>query len=179
MMTFLIFGLGNPGPSYAKTRHNIGRMALDELLERTGETLKQHTRTRTQVAETHIASHRVILSQGRSYMNESGIPVRALADFYKIDPSRMLILFDDLELEFGHTALRHHGGDHGHKGLRSITRSAGKDYIRCALGIGRPPGRMDVSSFVLKPFSKKEQESLPVICADMADEIERYIATTS
>lgn len=179
-MTFLIVGLGNPGAEYARTRHNIGAMGVDELATRAfpmAATLSIHKRSRALVAETRLNDSRVILAKPLCFMNLSGGPVKALADFYKIPPSRTIVLFDDLELDFGVVRLRPGGGDHGHNGLRSITKALGKDYVRAGMGIGRPPGRMDVGSFVLKPFSTKEQAELPFICSDVADEVERYLTT--
>lgn len=180
MNAFLIVGLGNPGAEYADTRHNIGAAALDELATRTTPmpaSLSAHKRTNTLVAESRLGQVRVVLARTRSYMNLSGGPVKALSQFYKIPPQRIIVMFDDLELGFGEVKLRAGGGDHGHNGLRDITKALGKDYIRAGIGIGRPPGRMDVASFVLKPFSKQERAEVPIICADAADAVERWVTT--
>lgn len=110
-------------------------------------------------------------------MNVSGGPVKEVAGFFKIPPQRTIVLFDDLELEFGTIRLPVLG-DHGHNGLRSITKVFGADYVRAGLGIGRPPGRMPVADFVLKPFTKAEQPQLPIMWADMADKVTRFITTS-
>ncbi|OWN43423.1 aminoacyl-tRNA hydrolase [Corynebacterium diphtheriae] len=178
---YLIVGLGNPGPEYTKTRHNIGYMAIDELLTRTSPmpaTLTVHKKTNTLVAETRLGTQKVIVAKPRAFMNVTGPSVRKLADFFTVDRDRIVVLYDDLDLEFGAIKFRHGGGDHGHNGLKSITQALGtKDYIRGGIGIGRPPGRMAPKSFVLKSFSKIEQSELPIVCADAADEVERI--TTS
>ncbi len=174
MSTFLIVGLGNPGPHYTNTRHNIGAQALADL---STEPFRLHKRSRCMVAETRISGHSVLLATPGSFMNLSGGPVKALADFYKIPTEQTIVLFDDLELDFGTVKLRQTTGDHGHNGLRSITKSLGKNYLRLGLGIGRPPGRMKAADFVLKPFTKSELPHLPVIYADAAAEIESFLTT--
>ncbi|MDO5097217.1 MAG: aminoacyl-tRNA hydrolase [Corynebacterium sp.] len=184
----LIVGLGNPGEKYANTRHNIGVQALEELASRASgmpATFSAHKKSNALIAETTLAGRKVILARPRSFMNLSGGPVKAVADFFKVPLGNVIVLFDDLELDFGVVKLRapgvdkHATGDHGHNGLRSITKAMGKNYIRAGIGIGRPPGRMDVSSFVLKPFSKQEQADIPIMCADIADEVERFLTTSA
>ncbi|BDV25592.1 peptidyl-tRNA hydrolase [Corynebacterium ulcerans] len=176
---FLVVGLGNPGPQYATTRHNIGYMAIDELLTRASPMpakLSAHKKTNMMAAETRIGTTKAILATPRSFMNLSGGPVRSIANFFNVPASQVIVLFDDLELGFSEVKAKRGGGDHGHNGLRSITQSLGtKDYIRVGIGIGRPPGRMEPKAFVLKPFSKKELVEIPIACADAADEVERII----
>ncbi len=171
---FLVVGLGNPGARYAPTRHNLGVMVLEEVLARhPGSRLGVHRKTNTEACSVGG----LILARPRSFMNLSGGPVRALADFYKVPPPRIVVIHDELDLDFGQVKTRPGGGDHGHNGLRSITKALGtKDYVRLSCGIGRPPGRMDPAAFVLKPFSRAEQEHLPILCADAADELERLLA---
>lgn len=175
----LIIGLGNPGAQYADTRHNVGAMILDELASRitpVPATFAVHKRTNTDIAEVRHRGRRLVLAKPRSYMNVSGGPVKALATFFKIDTKDIIVAHDELELEFGQFRLRTGGGDHGHNGLKSITKSLGtKDYQRLAIGIGRPPGRMDPASFVLKPFSRQETAELPFLCSDAADELEKAL----
>lgn len=172
----LVAALGNPGPKYAGTRHNVGVMALAELLERTGASLSSHRRTNTELAETNLGGRRVVLARTREFMNLSGGPVKALATYFRVDTGDIVVLHDELELDFGAVRLRVGGGDHGHNGLKSVTKSLGtKDYRRLSIGIGRPPGRMDPAAFVLKPFSKAESAQLPIVCADAADELERNL----
>ncbi|APT92936.1 peptidyl-tRNA hydrolase [Corynebacterium phocae] len=174
--TTLIIGLGNPGPKYSGTRHNIGFDVIDELASRVSPmpaALSVNKKTNTDIAEIpagNLLSGKVILARPRSFMNLSGGPVKALAQYFGVSPADLIVIHDELEMEFGQVRLRTGGGDHGHNGLRSITKSLGtKDYQRLSVGIGRPPGRMDPASYVLKPWAKKESSELPIICADAAD----------
>lgn len=175
----LIVGLGNPGAKYADTRHNIGVMLLDELASRISPvpaSFAVHKRTNTEIAEVRHRGRRLILARPRSYMNLSGGPVKALATFFKVPAADIVVAHDELELDFGQIRLRTGGGDHGHNGLKSVTKSLGtKDYQRLSLGIGRPPGRMDPASYVLKPFNRQEVAELPFICSDAADELEKNL----
>ncbi len=178
----LIVGLGNPGPKYADTRHNIGVRVLDELADRVRPmpaTLSVHKRTNTEIAELpagRLGTRKVLLARTRGYMNLSGGPVKALANYFSVPPADLIVIHDELELDFGVVRLRTGGGDHGHNGLKSVTKSMGtKDYQRLAVGIGRPPGRMDPASFVLKPFSRAEESELPFVCSDAADEVEKAL----
>lgn len=169
-MTTLIVGLGNPGAKYAATRHNAGVLVLEEILERESAQLSAHKKTNTEVAEL---SGGLVLARTRSYMNVSGGPVKALAGYFKVSPGEIYIVYDELDLDFGEVKLRAGGGDHGHNGLKSVSASLGtRDYNKLAVGIGRPPGRMAPADYVLKPFSKKETEELPIIAADAADLLE-------
>ncbi|QPK79855.1 aminoacyl-tRNA hydrolase [Corynebacterium lizhenjunii] len=173
----LIVGLGNPGPRYAGTRHNIGTDVVAELVQRAGSSLSVHKKTNTEVAQLpagRLLARPAIVAKPRSFMNLSGGPVKALAAYYGVAPADLIVIHDELELDFGAVRLRAGGGDHGHNGLRSITKALGtKDYQRLAVGIGRPPGRMDPASFVLKAWSKQEAAEIPILCADAADEILR------
>lgn len=174
----LIVGLGNPGPKYAGTRHNIGFEVIDELASRAVPMpagLSFHKRTGADIAELtagRLLGRRVVLAKPRSFMNLSGGAVAALASYFGSTPAEIVVIHDELELDFGEIRLRQGGGDHGHNGLRSTTKSLKtKDYHRLSVGIGRPPGRMDPAAFVLKPFSKKEADEVPIIAADAADEL--------
>lgn len=178
MDPYLIVGLGNPGPQYQNTRHNAGVMVLEELSERTGTRLDVHKKSNCRLASTTLAGRSVLLATPRCYMNLSGNPVRQAAHFFKVPPARTIVLFDDLEIPFGQHRLIFGGGDHGHKGLKSISQTLGtKEYYRAGVGIGRPPGRMAVSAFVLKPFSKQEAQELPIVCANLADDIENLLTS--
>lgn len=167
-MTWLVVGLGNPGEKYATTRHNIGRLVLDELADRYQANFSTNKRTNADTATIPGA----ILVRPRSYMNLSGGPVKAVAAYYKV--TQIVVIHDDMDLDPGVVKLREGGGDKGHNGLKSITKSLGtKDYWRLSCGIGRPPGRMDPASYVLKPFPRGSD--LAILCADAADEIDRLI----
>ncbi|MEO3822400.1 aminoacyl-tRNA hydrolase [Actinomadura sp. B10D3] len=172
---WLVVGLGNPGPSYAKNRHNAGFMVLDVLAARAGGRFKSH-RARADVLEGRLAGVRAVLAKPRSFMNESGGPVKGLLDFYKVPVERLVVVHDELDIPFGAVRLKQGGGDNGHNGLRSITRSLGaKDYLRVRFGVGRPPGRMDAAAFVLKDFSAAERKSLDLEVDRAADAVEALL----
>lgn len=173
---WLVVGLGNPGPSYAKNRHNAGFMVLDVLAARAGGRFKSH-RARADVLEGRLAGARTVLAKPRSFMNESGGPVKGLLDFYKVPVERLVVVHDELDIPFGAVRLKQGGGDNGHNGLRSITRSLGaKDYLRVRFGVGRPPGRMDAAAFVLKDFSAAERKDLDLEVDRTADAVEALLS---
>ncbi|MFB4270323.1 aminoacyl-tRNA hydrolase [Nonomuraea sp. GTA35] len=168
MDRWLIAGLGNPGAEYAGNRHNAGFMVLDELAARASGRFKAH-RSRAEVCETSAA----ILAKPLTYMNLSGGPVKALSDFYKIGPERLIVVHDELDVPYGALRAKLGGGDNGHNGLKSITKVLGtRDYLRVRFGIGRPPGRMDPASFVLRDFATMERKDLPFLVDRAADVVE-------
>lgn len=170
---FLIVGLGNPGASYQATRHNVGFMVLDELAERYNSSFQVHKKSNSEVVGARLGDHSLILAKPRTFMNLSGGPIRGLCDFYKIPAEKVIVVHDELDLEFGQVRLKKGGGENGHNGLRSTSQTLGtKDYLRIRVGIGRPPGRMEPASYVLRPFSKQEAADLGAICATAADAAE-------
>ena len=175
----LIVGLGNPGPAYAATRHNIGAMVCDDLADEASPmpaSFSVHKRTNSEIAQTRIDGHQVILAKPRSYMNVSGGPVAALCKYFKVAPADLIVIHDELDIDFGTVRLKRGGGEGGHNGLRSISQALGtKDYIRVRAGIGRPPGLMGVADFVLKPFAKHEIADVPVLMADGADAVRKIL----
>ena len=177
----LVVGLGNPGPSYATTRHNAGFMVVDLLAARLGAKFKAH-RGRADVIEGSLpgpggASVPVVLAKPKCYMNESGGPVASLRGFFKLAVPQIMIVHDELDLPFGTLRLKQGGGPGGHNGVRSVSTSLGSpDYLRVRLGIGRPPGRQDPAAFVLKPFSAAEARELPLFVDRAADAVEAIIA---
>jgi PTH1 family peptidyl-tRNA hydrolase len=178
---WLVVGLGNPGPEYAGNRHNIGFMVADLLAERIGGRFKRAQKTQAQVVEGRTgppgpASRRVVLAKPMAFMNLSGGPVTALRDFYKVPTERIIAVHDELDIDFGTLRLKLGGGDNGHNGLKSMTKSLGPDYLRVRAGIGRPPGRMDVAAFVLKDFSGTERKELDWFVDRAADAVEALIA---
>nr|WP_194736679.1 aminoacyl-tRNA hydrolase [Actinomadura sp. RB99] len=171
----MVVGLGNPGPSYAGNRHNAGFMVLDVLAGRAGGRFKAH-RSRADVLEGRLAGVRAVLAKPRTYMNESGGPVKGLRDFYKVPVERLIVVHDELDIPFGALRLKRGGGDNGHNGLRSITKSLGdKEYLRVRFGVGRPPGRMDAAAFVLKDFSAAERKVLDLEVDRAADAVEALL----
>ena len=169
---WLVVGLGNPGPEYAGNRHNAGFMVLDELAARVGGRFKAH-RSRAEVVEGRLAALPVVLAKPLSFMNLSGGPVKALADFYKVTPDRVVVVHDELDIPYGALRAKVGGGDNGHNGLKSITKTLGtRDYPRIRFGIGRPPGRMDPAAFVLRDFATVERKDLPFLVDRAADMVE-------
>jgi PTH1 family peptidyl-tRNA hydrolase len=176
---FLVVGLGNPGPGYAGNRHNVGAMVLDELATRAGIRLSagKGARARALSGEGRLAGRRVVLARPLTYMNESGGPVRGLLDYHRLPAEDLVVLHDELDLPFATLRLKRGGGEGGHNGLRSITRSLGnKDYLRVRVGIGRPPGRQDPADFVLKDFSAAERKELGLLIVEAADAAEFLLA---
>jgi peptidyl-tRNA hydrolase, PTH1 family len=173
--TWLVVGLGNPGPEYSANRHNVGRMVVDLLGERLGSRFKAH-KGRADVIEGRISTTRVVLARPRTYMNDSGATVVALSDYYKVPPERIVVIHDELDLPYGDLRLKLGGGDNGHNGLKSLRRSLGTgEFNRVRLGIGRPPGRMDPAAFVLKDFGAAEREDLPFHVDRAADAVEALV----
>jgi PTH1 family peptidyl-tRNA hydrolase len=178
---WLIVGLGNPGPTYAGTRHNVGYLVVDELARRMGGALKAHKSGRAQVLEGRLAAPgieapTVVLGRARGFMNESGGPVSTLAKFYRVDPHHIIAIHDELDIDFGTLRTKLGGGDNGHNGLKSMRASLGTgDFYRVRVGIGRPPGRQDPADFVLANYSAAERKELPFQIDAAADAIECLI----
>ncbi|PXY21278.1 aminoacyl-tRNA hydrolase [Prauserella muralis] len=171
----LLVGLGNPGPRYAANRHNVGFMVLDELARRIGGKFKAH-KGGAEVLEGRLGDRRVVLAKPRSFMNLSGGPVAGTARFYKVDPGGIVVVHDELDVPYGGLRLKFGGGDNGHNGLRSLTKSLGtRDYYRVRFGVGRPPGRMDPADFVLKDFSTTEKRELDLHVDRCADAVEDLV----
>jgi len=173
---WLVVGLGNPGPTYAGTRHNAGAMVADVLADRVRGKFKSH-KARADVVETRFGAARVVLAKPRSYMNESGGPVVALRDFFKLPVERIVAVHDELDLDFGTLRLKLGGGDNGHNGLKSLRRSLGSgEFHRVRVGIGRPPGRQNPADWVLRDFSPAERKELGLTIERAADAVEALIA---
>jgi PTH1 family peptidyl-tRNA hydrolase len=178
---FLIVGLGNPGPRYAATRHNIGFAIVELLAMRAAgrsarsARFKAH-RSRCEIIETRVGATPVVLAKPMSYMNESGGPLNAAARFFKIPVERIVVAHDDLDLEFGSLRLKRGGGEGGHNGLRSATSALGsKEYARVRFGIGRPPGRQDPADYVLREFAGAEHKELAFLIDRAADATELLV----
>jgi PTH1 family peptidyl-tRNA hydrolase len=176
MTAWLIVGLGNPGPSYSGHRHNVGAMVVDELAVRTGGTLRSH-RARAAAAEVRIEEQRAVIARPLCFMNESGGPVAGLMSFFKIPVENLIVIHDEIDIPFAEVRLKVGGGEGGHNGLRSVTKSVGtRDYLRVRVGVGRPPGRMDAADFVLHDFSSTERREVPLLISDAADAVERLVS---
>lgn len=172
---FFVVGLGNPGEKYARTRHNIGHMVIDELVSSLGTQLSLHKQSNTMAASARLGAmpgasgEQVIFAVSNSFMNTSGGPVSSLLKYFHGAPENLIVIHDDLDLPCGTLRLKRGGGEGGHNGLRSISASLGtKNYIRMRVGIGRPPERQDPADFVLSNFSAAERKELPFMIAGAA-----------
>lgn len=177
--TWLIVGLGNPGPKYETTRHNVGQMALDVLADRQGSRFATH-KTNTRVAECFLrpGGPKLVLAKSNGYMNTSGGPVSALAKYYGVPAERIIVLHDEIDLPFDTLKLKQGGGHGGHNGLRDIAKALGTpEFLRVRIGVGRPPGQQDPADYVLKPFASSELSTLAVLLEDAADATESLIDT--
>jgi PTH1 family peptidyl-tRNA hydrolase len=173
----LLVGLGNPGPNYAKTRHNLGFVVADLLAGRIGSSFKVHKKSGADVVTGRLAGRPVVLAKPRTYMNESGRQVGPLAKFYSVAPADVVIIHDELDIDFGRIRLKFGGGVAGHNGLRSVASALGSnDFHRVRIGVGRPPGRMEGAAFVLSNFTSAEQKEVPTICEQAADATELLIS---
>jgi PTH1 family peptidyl-tRNA hydrolase len=171
---WVVVGLGNPGPGYAGNRHNVGQMVLAEMAHRLSARFTRH-RTDSTVAEGRLmpGGARFVLAKPNTFMNVSGGPVQALLRFYDLDVSRLIVVHDELDIDFDTIKLKHGGGHGGHNGLRDIIAATGSnEFTRVRVGIGRPPGRQPAADFVLKDFTAAERQNLPILLADAADAVE-------
>ncbi|MCX6452059.1 MAG: aminoacyl-tRNA hydrolase [Actinobacteria bacterium] len=176
---WLILGLGNPGPEYANTRHNIGYFVVEEIAKRISGSFVSH-KARADVLEGRLGvgidAPSLILAKAKSYMNESGGPGKALADFYKTPLDHIIVIHDELDLPFEAIRSKLGGGDNGHNGLKSLSKSlGGPGYLRIRMGIGRPQGRQDPADFVLKPFNTEERKVLPLFVDRGSDAVESLL----
>ncbi len=187
-LPWMIVGLGNPGPQYEGTRHNVGFMTVDELCRRAGASWSRNRSARADVAETRISaaglgvpglgSTRIVLVKPLTFMNESGQAVRRLGSFYKTAVERVVVIHDELDLDLDQIRLKQGGGDNGHNGLKSIRAHLGSgEFFRVRLGIGRPPGRQSGADYVLAKFAKAEQDGLASAIDRAADAVETLVTT--
>ncbi|MGV1005713.1 MAG: aminoacyl-tRNA hydrolase [Candidatus Nanopelagicales bacterium] len=178
---WLLVGLGNPGPDYAGTRHNVGAMALASWAQQHEAGFSLNRRARAEVATGRVGPPgggiRVLGARLRCYMNESGWPVLSLLNYYDLPAERLIVIHDELDLPFGGLRLKFGGGDNGHNGLKSIRQSTGTgEFYRVRMGIGRPPGRQDPIDYVLRPFGTAEREPLAALCAEAADAVDTLVS---
>ncbi len=175
-MTWLIVGLGNPGPTYAATRHNVGYHVTDELAARMGGQFSSLKAARADVVSGQLVGQRVVLGRSRAYMNESGGAVSALLKYYGVEAENLIVIHDELDLPLGSLRCKLGGGDNGHNGLKSIRKSIDTgDFLRVRFGIGRPVGRQEVHDFVLKPFTATERVEAQIVVQEAADAVESLL----
>jgi peptidyl-tRNA hydrolase, PTH1 family len=175
---WLVVGLGNPGPEYAENRHNVGFMIADLLARRAGARFGRARRANAEVAEGFLTpgGPKLVLVKPMTYMNLSGGPAASLSQFFKIPLERIIAVHDELDIPYGQLRLKVGGGEGGHNGLRSLSKSLGsKDYLRVRFGIGRPPGRQDPADYVLSNFSSAERKELEFLVDRAADATEALV----
>ena len=176
---WLVVGLGNPGREYAANRHNVGFMVADLLASRMGAKFGRSKRSHADVAEGRLGfgGPKLILAKPLTFMNLSGAPVSQLAQFFKVPLENVVAVHDELDVPFGQIRVKRGGGEGGHNGLRSMSKSLGtKEYARVRFGIGRPPGRQDPADYVLSDFGAAERKELDFLVDRAADVVEAVVA---
>jgi peptidyl-tRNA hydrolase, PTH1 family len=169
---WLVAGLGNPEAEYGGTRHNVGADAVRTLANREDVELARNKRTRSEIAEVRADGQRIVLAIPSSYMNRSGDPIQATANWFKIPAERVIVCHDDLDVGVGAIKVKRGGGHAGHNGLKDVDRALGtRDYLRVRIGIGRPPGRMPGRDFVLRRFSPADREVIDVALQNVGDAV--------
>ncbi|MBN3032837.1 MAG: aminoacyl-tRNA hydrolase [Candidatus Saganbacteria bacterium] len=168
---YLIVGLGNPGEEYENTRHNLGFRVVNELAARLG--LKSlRSKHKSFVGESEIAGHKVILAEPQTFMNDSGAAVRGLLSWYRIDLKKLIVIYDDVDLEVGRVRVREQGSAGGHHGVESVIASLGtSEFIRVRLGIGRESLTGDVADYVLQNIPPAQREALEAAIVTAADAV--------
>jgi PTH1 family peptidyl-tRNA hydrolase len=175
-MAWLVAGLGNPGDRYARTRHNVGRMVVEDMANEAGERFRKARFLPVEAAEIRVGDERVILARSTRFMNESGPSYASLAKKQGIDPSRLIAVHDELDIPAGTIRAKLGGGNNGHNGLRSLDQAlSSTDYLRVRVGIGRPPGRMDPADFVLQPVGSRDEADLAILVGHAADAVRSLI----
>ena len=181
MGPWLVVGLGNPGPSYAGHRHNLGYLVVDDLARRAGRAFSPVKGVRAELADARLGppgvdGPRLLLMKCRTFMNESGGPVANLLGYYKLPPTQLVVIHDELDIDPGQIRVKFGGGDNGHNGLKAIRRSLGHgDFYRVRVGIGRPPGRQDPADFLLSNFPAAAREEVALEVARAADAVESLV----
>jgi peptidyl-tRNA hydrolase, PTH1 family len=182
MEPWLAVGLGNPGPTYAAHRHNIGYAVAEELSCRMGVRFRAPRGLRAEVAEGRLGplgpdAVRVVLAKSRTFMNEVGGAVGGLLRYLKSTPDRLVVIHDELDLDPGQLRVKFGGGDNGHNGLKSIRKSLGTgDFFRIRIGIGRPPGRQDPADFLLSNFAPSDRDWVTAETIRAADAVESLLS---
>lgn len=176
-MAWLVAGLGNPDDRYARTRHNIGRMVVDELAREAGERFRKVRFLPVESAEVRLGDERVILARSTRYMNESGASYASLARKQGIDLDHLIAVHDELDIPAGTIRVKQGGGTSGHNGVRSpagALRTPG--FLRVRVGIGRPPGRQDPADFVLQPIARRDLPEVELLAAHAADAVRSLVS---
>ena len=181
MSSWLVVGLGNPGPAFASHRHNVGYRVADELARRMDVRLSVLRGCRAEVADGRIGppgaqAPRLILAKSRTFMNEAGWAVTRLLSYYKLEPAQMIVVHDELDIDPGQLRVKFGGGDNGHNGLKAIRKSLGNgEFFRVRIGVGRPPGRQDPADYLLSNFPASAREAVEVEIGRAADAVESLV----
>jgi peptidyl-tRNA hydrolase, PTH1 family len=181
MTSWLVVGLGNPGPAFAAQRHNIGYRVAEELARRMGVRFRVARGIRAEVVEGRVGqpaadAPRLIVAKSRTFMNETGWAVTRLLSYYKLQPAQMIAVHDELDIDPGQLRVKFGGGDNGHNGLRSIRASLGTgDFYRVRVGVGRPPGRQEPADFLLSNFPASTRQDVEVEISRAADAVESLV----
>jgi PTH1 family peptidyl-tRNA hydrolase len=181
MSSWLIVGLGNPGPAFVSHRHNVGYRVAEELARRMGVRFSVLRGSRAEVAEGRIGppgdqTPRVVLAKSRTFMNETGWAVTRLLSYYKLEPAQMIVVHDELDIDPGQLRVKFGGGDNGHNGLKAIRKSLGNgEFFRVRIGVGRPPGRQDPADYLLSNFPASAREAVEVEIGRAADAVESLV----
>jgi peptidyl-tRNA hydrolase, PTH1 family len=182
MTSWLVVGLGNPGPAFASHRHNIGYRVVEELARRMQLRFRVVRGIRAEVADGRIGppggdGPRLILAKSRTFMNETGWAVTRLLGYYKLQPPQMIVVHDELDIDVGQLRVKFGGGDNGHNGLRSIRAALSTgDFYRVRIGVGRPPGRQDPADFLLSDIPASAREDIEGEIGRAADAVESLVA---
>lgn len=172
---WVVAGLGNPEDEYGGTRHNIGADVVRRLAADNHASFSVNKRIRCQEAQVRIGDQRLLLVLPQTYMNRSGDPVQAAANWFDAPPEQVILVHDELDLELGQLRCKLGGGS-SHNGVRDVVRALGtRDVLRVRVGIGQPPGRMPGKDYVLRPFSAAEQDEVQLVAGDAADAIELLV----
>ena len=172
----MIVGLGNPGAKYERTRHNAGFLAVDEVARRLHF---ENWKTKDAARQSYDSARKIVLVEPQSYMNNSGVPVRLIASWYRTPPEALLVIYDDMDLPFGKIRMRPFGGHGGHNGMRSIIATMGDRFPRIRIGVGRPALRQaqddNAIDHVLSPFTAEELALLPKVIDAAADTVQLWL----
>ncbi len=174
---WIVFALGNPGERYARTRHNVGIVVLEELREDSDAVLKTH-KSGCLIAETQIAGERAVLARSTGYMNESGRPLGQLVRWYKVPVEHLIVIHDEIDIPFGEVRVKAGGGTAGHNGLTSVANHLRtKSFARVRVGVSRPAGYRGAADHVLSEFSSAERKELPEVVSRAAEAVETIVSS--